>query len=85
MATKNFSMTSAEIERAKTIWADYQRAHDLADRKGQVAGIDPKTGEIWLGRWFDEIADRRAAEGKSGPLFLARVGSPTALRKGGRR
>ncbi len=85
MPASHLSLTPAEIVRAKAIWQEYQTTHDLSDRLGQVAGIDPSSGRVWVAAWFDEIAERRAAEGRSGPLFLARIGSPTALRKGGRR
>src|SRR5688500_8611642 len=86
MTATGLSMTQAEITRAKAIWADYQRTHDLADRVGHVAGVDPTTGGGWIGRRFDEVATRRSADGfPASPLFLVRIGSPRALRKGGRR
>ena len=85
MATSQLSLTPDEIDRAKAIWAEYQREHDLSDRKGNVAGIDPATGRVWVGAWFDEVAQQRDAAGISNPLFLVRVGSPTALRKGRRQ
>lgn len=77
--------TQEHTERAKQIWAEYQERHDLSDRRGQIAGIDPTSGRIWFGKWFTDVADQRDAEGVHHPLFFVRVGSRTALRKGGRR
>lgn len=78
-------MTSEEIQSAKRVWAEYQQTHDLADRKGEIAGIDPVTGEVWFGEWITDIVEERDAKGLTSPLFFERVGYPTALRKGGRR
>lgn len=38
--------TRAHTERAKRIWQEYQRTHDLSDRMGQVVGIDPDTEQV---------------------------------------
>lgn len=78
-------MTPAEIARAKAIWVEYQRGHDLSGRTGQAAGIDPGTGEVWIGDSAAEIFHRRSAQGLDSPLFFERIGFPTYLRKGGRR
>jgi hypothetical protein len=78
-------MTSEEIQSAKRVWAEYQQTHDLSDRKGEIAGIDPATGEVWIGEWITDIVDVRDAKGLTSPLFFERIGYPTALRKGGRR
>lgn len=85
MPSKTRSMSPAEIKHAKEIWADYQRTHDVSDRKGQAAGIDPRTGEVWLGESAIDIDQQRKLKGLSSPLFIERIGSPTYLRKGGRR
>src|SRR5881409_2950829 len=47
-------LTEADVARAEQIWADYQRDHDVSDRIGRAAGIDPFTGRIWFG---ESIAD----------------------------
>jgi hypothetical protein len=74
-----------DIESAERIWDEYQRQHDLSGQRGQIAGIDPATGRIWIGDWFTDVVARRDAEGVDNPLFFVRIGSETALRKGGRR
>src|SRR5262245_13443289 len=81
MATEK-RLTPAEIEDALAIWAEYQRQHDLSDRIGQAAGIDPSTGRVWFGERAGDIARQQEAEGISTPVFLVRVGSPGYVRKG---
>ena len=51
--------TEADSRNAKRIWAEYQKQHDITERIGQTAGIDPKSGRIWFG---DSISrDRRTS------------------------
>lgn len=76
--------TEADTQKAKEIWAEYQKSHDVSDRKGQAAGIDPKTGEVWFGESMIDIVDQRKAKGLRSPLFFVRVGYPAYWRKGGR-
>ena len=76
--------TESDSSRAKQIWMDYQRQHDLSARIGQTAGIDPDTGRIWFGNSILDVVSQRAAEGLSGPLFFERVGSDTYYQKGRR-
>lgn len=77
--------TDEQIAAAQRIWQDYLQSHDVDDRKGQIAGIDPETGEVWFGEWFTDIIRERREQGLVNPLWFERVGYPTALRKGGRR
>jgi hypothetical protein len=74
-----------DTQRAQEIWADFVATHDLSDRHGQAAGIDPKSGRIWFGKDSLDIVDQMKAAGAAVPLFFVRVGYPTYLRKGGRR
>ncbi len=41
--------TQADSCEAKQIWEEYQKRHNLSDRIGQTAGIDPKSRCIWFG------------------------------------
>jgi hypothetical protein len=77
--------TSEDTQTARRIWQEYQKTHDLTDRVGKAAGIDPKTGEVWLGESALDIVRQRKEKGFDSPLFFERVGSATYLRKGGRR
>lgn len=77
--------TPADTEAARRIWQGYQTEHDLSGRIGQAAGIDPRTGEVWLGDSIVDIVDQRKAKGLSSPLFFERIGYPTYFRKGRRR
>jgi hypothetical protein len=77
--------TEDDSHKAKRIWVEYQKSHDIVDRIGQTAGIDPKSGRIWFGDSALEIVQQRLAEGLTSPLFFERVGSVSYLRKGGRR
>jgi hypothetical protein len=36
----------ADSERAQKIWSEYERDHDLSEKAGQTAGIEPATGRI---------------------------------------
>ena len=77
--------TEADSVRAKQIWTQYQRQHDIADRAGQTVGIDPQSGQIWFGESIRDIVLQRDAEDMKSPLFFERVGSETYLRKGCRQ
>ncbi len=77
--------TEADSRKAKHIWAEYQKQHDITDQIGQTAGIDPKSGRIWFGTSIIEIVEHRRAEGLTSPLFFERVGYASYLRKGGRQ
>ncbi len=73
--------TEADSRRAKHIWAEYQKQHDITDQIGQTAGIDPKSGRIWFGASIIEIVEHRRAEGMTYPLFLSEsVMPPTYVR-----
>ena len=77
--------TEADSRRAKHIWAEYQKQHDIAGRAGQTVGIDPKSKRIWFGDSALEIVQQRLAEGLTSLLFFERVGYASYLRKGGRQ
>ena len=78
-------MTDTEVAKAQQIWEEYQKQHDLSDRKGQAAGIDPVSGRVWFGESAIEVVQQTQADGIDRPLFFVRVGYRTYLRKGGRR
>jgi hypothetical protein len=82
MALANWE--ESDSEKAKQIWIDYQRQHDLSDRLGQTAGIDPRSGRIWFGASVRDIVSQRNAEGLHSPLYFERVGSEAYLHKGSR-
>lgn len=77
--------TQADSHKAKQVWEEYQKQHNLSDRIGQTAGIDPKSRRIWFGSSIRDIVLQRNTEGLSSPIFFERVGSETYFRKGVRR
>ncbi len=79
------TLTDDDVARAKQLWADYQKTHDVSDRTGQAVGIDPVSGRVWFGESGLEIFRQMEIEGAVTPLFLMRVGSSTYVRKGGHR
>ncbi len=83
--TQITKMTDAEVARALRIWEEYQKQHDLADRKGQAAGIDPVSGRVWFGESIVDISHQLEREGLERPLLFMRVGYKSYYRKGGRR
>jgi hypothetical protein len=78
-------MTEADTRRAMELWEEYQRQHDLSDRKGQAAGIDPATGRVWFGQSAIAIVQQLESAGLDIPLYFIRVGYPYYARKGGHR
>ncbi len=78
-------LTKADIAEAERIWEEYQQNHDLSGLRGQAAGIDPKTGEVWIGKSAVAICLERQEQGLNSLLFFERIGFRTYLRKGGRR
>jgi hypothetical protein len=77
--------TAADSNRANEIWTEYQQHHDVSEKVGQTAGIDPVGGSIWFGDSIQNVIAQRDAGGSEAPLFFVRVGFPTYYRKGGRR
>ena len=77
--------TESDTQRAQQYWAEYQQQHDVSEKRGQTAGIDPVSGRVWFGASAREIVAKRAAEGLATPLYFIRVGSDYYLRKGGPR
>ncbi len=67
MAVGNW--TEAETERAHHVWATYQREHDITDRSGQTAGIDPASARVWFGESAKDIVGQMEAEGVAAPLY----------------
>ncbi len=70
--------------RAQQIWEIYQQQHDLSDRHGKVAAIDPQSERVWIGDSGGDAAQQMQAEGVDAPVYLIRVGSDHFLRKGHR-
>lgn len=77
-------LSNADVAKAQQIWDEYSRLHDVSDRKGEAAGIDPHSGRIWFGESAKDIVSRMDAADEFRPLFFVRIGYPTYLRKGGR-
>ena len=76
---------SLNVERAKAIWEEYQKHHDVSPLKDQAAGIEPVSGRVCFGESGLEIRDKMLAEGVDAPFYCVRVGYDYYLRKGGRR
>ena len=74
----------ADTALAQQIWDQYQQRHDLSGRKGQTAGINPASGEVWFGESIEDIVIQLDTTGVSTPLYYVRVGFDSYLRKGGR-
>jgi len=63
-------------------WATYQEGHDLSERIGQTAGIDPSSDRVWFGESAAAIAEELGRQGLSTPLYFIRVGFDHYVRKG---
>ncbi|HEY5311975.1 MAG TPA: hypothetical protein VIK18_05625 [Pirellulales bacterium] len=77
--------TEADSNRARAIWFEYEHHHDLSEKVGQTAGIDPANGRIWLGESIQDVIAQRDADGSDAPLLFVRIGSDTYYRKGSHR
>ncbi len=77
--------TQADSNRAQEIWSNYERHHEVSDKIGQTAGIDPASGRVWLGQSIRDVIAQRDAAASDAPLFFVRVGSATYYRKGAHR
>ena len=77
--------TAADSNRAQQIWSEYQQHHDVSDKTGQTAGIEPVSGSIWFGNSIQDVIAQRDAAGSGDALFFVRAGSETYYRKGGHR
>lgn len=75
-------LSQQEIAAAEAVWATYLQNESERGHDGEVAGIDPHSGEVTLGRTIAEIVERRSARGQTGPLMFKRIGSLAVYRKG---
>jgi hypothetical protein len=75
--------SESDTATAKRIWADYQERHDLSTCAGKTAGIDPRTGRVWIGESIQDVLSQRDADAVDSLLFFERIGSRTYYRKGG--
>lgn len=80
MTTSQWS--GSDTRRAQQIWSDFQQSHDVSDKNGQTAGIDPASGFVWLGQSIQDVVAQRDAAGCIAPLYFVRIGSSTYYRKG---
>ena len=81
VATVQTPLTKADIAEAKHIWEAYQRNHDLTELRGQAAWIDPKTGEVWIGKSAVAICLERQKQWLYSLLFFERIGFATYLKQ----
>ena len=79
------SAPTVDVVRAKAIWDDYCRQHDITALKDQTAGIEPVSGRIWFGESGIDVHDKMIAEGVHAPFYAVRVGYDYYVRKGSRR
>ena len=77
--------TAEDTARAKEVWAEYQRQHDVSHLHGKAVGIDPKSGKVWFGETATDIFHQRNAVADTAPLYFLRVGYDYYQRKGGHR
>lgn len=73
--------TASDTATAQRIGEEYQRTHDASPWRGQAAGIDPKTGEVWIGKTAVAICVERDKQELKSLLFFERIEFVTYLRK----
>jgi hypothetical protein len=75
-------ISKVDTQRARAIWDDYCRDHDITPLIGQTVGIEPVSGRIWFGESASEVYDKKIADGVNEPMYCVRVGYDYYLRKG---
>lgn len=76
--------TEAGSSRAREIWLEYAKRNSLAERSGQTVGIDPVTGQVWIGRSIREVnVQQIGSVEEDRPLYFLRLGPKTYYVKGG--
>lgn len=78
-------LSPAELGAAEAAWEKFVVEHAAAGLEGEIAGIDPNTGEVILGSTIAEIVERRRVQGITTPMLFKRIGYPTVYRKGHRQ
>lgn len=74
--------TDADTARALQFWSEYQQQHDISSLIGKAAGVDPITGQVWIGESAAEISRQLENEGNAKALYFVRVGFDHYIRKG---
>jgi len=70
--------------KAKIAWTEYCRRHDVSQRKGQTAGIEPMSGRVWIGNSIPDVVRQRDEAGVEAPLWSsASERKPTIVRAPG--
>jgi len=54
---------AVSVSEAEQIWSDYQERHDLSKCIGKTAGVDPRTGRVWIGEAIQDVVSQRDADG----------------------
>lgn len=65
--------------KAKIAWTEYCRRHDVSQRKGQKAGIEPASGRVWIGNSIPDVVHQRDDAGVAAPLWFERNGAEAYL------
>jgi hypothetical protein len=76
---------SVDVDKAKHVWAEYERTHDLTGMEQMAVGIDPDSGEVHFGKSMEDIVERLDREGRFKPLFYRWVNDPSYFHFGARR
>jgi len=72
-------------QKVDTIWAEYARTHDLSGQGRLAVGVDPATGEVFLGESAKAIIAKLDAEGRPRRLYFRWSDDPYYTHKGARR
>lgn len=72
-------------EKVDQIWAEYRQSHDEVTTGRVAVGIDPATGDVFLGTSAKEITMRLIKEGRPRRLYFRWSDDPYYTHKGTRR
>ncbi len=76
-------MTTEEIDTANRLRGVYEASHDLTAEQGEIAAIEPHSGQIVIA---DAAGDLLGIRGNNAPpALLKRIGSAAFYQNGGRR
>ena len=72
-------------DRSERLWSKFESSHDVSQMTGMFAGIEPDSGNVWVGKQIGDVLSQRNAAGIETPLYWKRIGCAAFVTRVGRR